>query len=268
MRPTPPVDPPARHVLAVGSGKGGVGKSTVALNLALALAEQGARVGLLDLDMSGPDIPRMLDMKRTTTQASWTLASVKGNSIEPIELHGLRIMSTGFIIGEGDPFTMPAVMAQRMLWQLIHETRWGELDHLIIDLPPGTADVQQHLLASLALSGALIVVTPQDVAHLDARKAVSMYRRAGVEVVGGVENMSGLRCPHCEEMIEVLPRVAPERSIWADGVRCLATIPLEPLIGQAGDAGEPLLVREPGSASADVFRTLANEVIGRLEPRG
>jgi ATP-binding protein involved in chromosome partitioning len=206
-------------VVAVGSGKGGVGKSTVSLNLALAMSSLGRRVGLLDADLYGPNIPLMVGLTRHTWTQDWTLASRRRVRLQPMDRYGLQIVSAGFILGEDQPLTLDGISAQMLVRQLINDVAWTDLDVLVIDMPPGTADVQQQLLKVTEMAGAVIVVTPQYVAHLDARKAVQMYRRAGVAVLGAVENMVGLRCPHCGEVVEIYPEVPADRSIWSMDVR-------------------------------------------------
>jgi ATP-binding protein involved in chromosome partitioning len=248
------------EVVAVASGKGGVGKSTVSLNLALALRETGAVVGVLDADVYGPDIPLMVNLKRSVPLRTWDLWRRDGVRLEPVERYGLRIMSVGFLLAEGQALAMPAQLLDGVLRQFAKDVEWGELDYLVVDLPPGTADLQQRLLSVVELSGALVVVSPQDVAHLDARKVLDLLRGGGVRVLGGVENMSGFACPHCGERIDVFPSVADGRSIWADGVERLGAIPLDPELARAGDAGRPLLVSAPDSSSARAFRALAGAV--------
>jgi ATP-binding protein involved in chromosome partitioning len=244
----------------VASGKGGVGKSTISLNLALALRATGASVGVLDADVYGPDIPLMVNLKRTVPLRTWELWRRDGVRLEPVERYGLRIMSVGFLLAEGQAMSMSAPLLDGVLRQLVADVDWGELDYLIVDLPPGTADLQQRLLAVVELSGALVVVSPQDVAHLDARKVLDLLRGGGVRVLGGVENMSGFACPHCGERIDVFPSVADGRSIWSDGVERLGAIPLDPQLARAGDTGRPLLVTAPDSASAEAFRAVAGAV--------
>ena len=184
--------------IAVTSGKGGVGKSTVSLNLALALLERGSSVGVLDADFYGPDIPLMVNLKRTIPLERWMLGRSLGReplTLEPVERYGLKLMSVGFLIGEDQALSMPAQLLHGALRQLLANVEWGELDVLVIDMPPGTADLQQQLLDLVDLGGALIVVGPQDVAHLDGRKVLDMLSSAGVRVLGGVENMAGLDLP-------------------------------------------------------------------------
>lgn len=243
--------PPARFVVAVGSGKGGVGKSTITLNVALALAAKGLAVGILDADIYGPNIPIMMNLARKVHATHWDLAgspSGRSKKFAPVDKLGLKVMSTGFIVAEDQPITWDANMVQMLVWQLLNRVEWGELDYLMVDLPPGTADVQQMFTGMLPLTGAVIVVTPQDVAHLDAKKAVQMFRSADVPIIGAVENMSGLTCPHCDTRVEVFPPVRQDRSIWEMGVAKLGDIPLDPSLENQGPA----------------FQWIAEELIERL----
>jgi ATP-binding protein involved in chromosome partitioning len=242
-------------VLAVASGKGGVGKSTIALNLALALRAGGARVGLLDADFYGPDIPLMVNLKREALLKRWDFWRGGEVRLEPVERYGLKLMSVGFLLGERQalPFAAPSLVIG--LRQFVGGTDWGGLDYLVIDLPPGTADLQQELTRTLELSGALIVVGPQDAAHLDAKRVVELFQRAGVRIIGGVENMSGFLCPHCGERVEVFPPVTAERSLWQLGVERLATLPLDPATSQNGHG--PVMVAAPESPQAQRFLELA-----------
>lgn len=251
---------PARFVVAVGSGKGGVGKSTVALNLALALSERGHATGVLDADVYGPDIPLMVNIKRSQWLRNWDLwksKKVGGLTLEPVERFGVKFMSTGFLIGEDQPLALEAESVEMIMRQFSQDVVWGELDYLIVDLPPGTADLQQRLTRTVPLTGAIIVVTPQDAAHLDAKKVLNMYRNAGVKIFGGVENMSFLLCPECGEEIEMFPKVREDRSLWAMGVEPLVKLAFDPALGRAGDAGTPLLVSSPDHPESVVFRDLA-----------
>jgi ATP-binding protein involved in chromosome partitioning len=226
------LESPARHTIAVAGGKGGVGKSTVTLNLALAFAQRGASVGLLDADLYGPDIPAMLGLKRTRDAERWTVWSKAGATLAPIERRGLKLMSAGFLLGDTQVMPWGSQTLPFVLRQLVHDVKWGELDYLFIDLPPGTADLQAEVFRAVPLTGVLLVVGPQDVAHLDAKKVITLLRDAGVRVLGAVENMSGLVCPHCGELLEVFPAVTAERSIWQDGIDRLATIPLDPALAR------------------------------------
>jgi ATP-binding protein involved in chromosome partitioning len=234
--------------IAVASGKGGVGKSTVSLNLALALAERGEKVGLLDADFYGPDIPRMIGLVRTKSARYLNLWDAEQADQEPVEKFGIRFMSVGFLMGENQSVSLQSGLVDLLLVRLLKNVAWGDLDYLIIDLPPGTADLQQQLIERTDLDGVLLVVTPQDVAHLDAKKVLDLCRRTNVDVIGAVENMSGLVCPGCGERIDVFPRVSEERSIWSLGIRKLAEIPMDPAVAAAGEAGRP---------DASAFRDLA-----------
>jgi ATP-binding protein involved in chromosome partitioning len=247
---------PARHVLAITSGKGGVGKSTIAVNVARALAARGHAVGLLDADLYGPDVPLMVGVTRTEPLRRWDFwrADVGSVKLEPVERFGVRIISVGFLVAERQALDWPAPVVEMLMRQLVHDVQWGELDYLIVDLPPGTADVPQHTLRVLEGPRALVVVGPQDVAHLDAKKVLAMLETANVPVIGAVENMSGLTCPHCGQEIDVFPRVAEERSIWALGVPELGRIPLDPGLGGVDDAVRP------------EFAALAAAVVERLSP--
>ena len=187
---------PARRVVAVASGKGGVGKSTLTLNLALALARDGAQVGVLDADLYGPDIPLMVGLKREARARElqlWRLG--RPISLPPVEVHGLKLMSIGFLVGEDQALSLPAISMELLLRQLVNETAWGELDYLLIDLPPGTGDVQQQLIRTLTLDGVVVVVGPQDVSHLDAKRLLELFAAGGIRVLGAVENMAGARLP-------------------------------------------------------------------------
>jgi len=249
---------PARYVVAVGSGKGGVGKSTVSLHVALALARRGLAVGLLDADVYGPDIPLMLNLARHEDAGRWDFWRRGDVRHQPIESHGLRIMSVGFLLGERQALTLGAPLLTAALRQLVHQVEWGQLDVLLLDLPPGTADLQQQLVGVVSLDGAVVVVGPQDVAHLDARKFLSFLRDADVPVLGAVENMSGLECPHCGERIDVFTPVPESRSVWAEGVPLLGRIPLDPALGTPdGFSG----------AQSEAFDAVAAQVFDALERR-
>jgi len=255
-----------RHVIAVGSGKGGVGKSTVSLNLALALVGRGLDVGLLDADLYGPNIPLMVGITRHRWTETWTLARPRDRHVRlaPVERHGLKIASAGFILGEDQPLGVEGITAQMMVRQLVQDVAWGDLDVLVVDLPPGTADIQQVLLKTVPVTGALVVATPQYVAHLDARKAVRMYQRHRVPVLGWIENMGPMRCPHCGEPVEVFPEVPAERSLASLGVERLGSIPFDPALGRAGDTGRALLSNGARGPVPDAFRALAVRVAAAL----
>ena len=265
------LQPPARSVIVVASGKGGVGKSTISLNLALALAQAGSSVGLLDADVYGPDIPLMINLTRKVHRTRWQMyrnPRLRGQRMEPVQAHGINIMSAGFLMGEDQSLSFPASSVNFVIDQMVHQVDWGDLDHLVVDLPPGTADVQQHVIFLLRPAGALIVVGSQDATHLDAKKVVAMFREHDVPVLGGVENMHALECPHCRHEIEIFPRVRDSRSIWSAGVEQLAELPFEPMLPQAAERGRPLLVHAPDSPQAERLRRLAERVLARLEETG
>lgn len=227
-------------VVAVASGKGGVGKSTVALNLALAAAGLGRRVGLLDADLYGPNIPLMLGVTRRKP-ARWVDLARAGDAPleQPFFFDGVRVMSAQFLVSEEQAVAFETPIAEMMLKRMVSGIDWGDIELLVVDLPPGTADLQQRLAAQVPLAGAVIVVTPQDAAHLDAKKVVAMLRQQRVPILGAVENMAGLDCPSCGHHLDVLPVVDDDRSIWAAGVPRLGSLPLDPAIAAASESGRP-----------------------------
>jgi ATP-binding protein involved in chromosome partitioning len=210
----------------------------------------------------------MLGLRREGWTEAWTLARSGGadaqRRIPAVESHGLKVASAGFFLGEDQAMGLPASSIELLLRQLVGSVNWGELDFLVVDLPPGTADVAQALVRQLKFSGAILVVTPQEVAHLDARKAVTMFRRAGVRVLGAVENMSGLSCPSCGELISLFPTVTPARAIWKMAVEKLGDIPFSGALGEAAEAGVPLAISAPESSPTHSFMRIADEVLARL----
>ena len=215
-------------VIAVASGKGGVGKTSVAVALAKELVSRGRRTGLLDADLHGPDVPRMLGIRRDRTARSVTLTAAKGEKnaeLEAVDIDGLKVASVGFLLGGAQGLTMAGPFADLMLGRLIKQTVWGELDVLVADLPPGTGEIQQGLLALSDDIAALLVVTPAEVSHLDTGRAVAVLRQAEVPLLGGVENMAYLSCPHCGERTDLHTPAPEDRTIWALGVPRLAAIP-------------------------------------------
>ena len=251
----------ARTTIAIASGKGGVGKSTVSVNLAVTLAARGVAVGLLDLDIYGPDVPAMVGLTRrrpTKNLEVWRSPRENQPAERPVEAFGVKLMSTQFLLAEDQTVALSAAFADLLVHRMALALDWGDLDVLLLDLPPGTADLQQVVAKKLSPDGVIMVVTPQDVAHLDARKALTMYRKAKVPITGGVENMAGLACPGCGEHIEVFPQVPLERSIWADNVRRLASIPMEPAIARAGEEGKPAVATAPDGPVAQAFNELAD----------
>jgi ATP-binding protein involved in chromosome partitioning len=249
--------PGVRHVIAVASGKGGVGKSTVSANLAVRMAQMGHRVGLLDADIYGPSLPTMFGITARP--------QVSGNTIVPFEKYGIHLMSLGFLIETDTPVIWRGPMVMKALMQLLGEVAWGELDYLIVDLPPGTGDVQLTLAQKVPMSGSVIVTTPQDVALIDARKGLAMFRKVNVPVVGIVENMSGFACPHCGETTDIFKRGGGETTAEILGCAYLGAIPLDPLIVQGGDSGEPIVVSQPEGPHADAFKALVEAVDGEVK---
>lgn len=254
-------------MLAVVSGKGGVGKSTISLNVAVALAQMGARVGLLDVDVYGPDIPAMIGLTRRVPTEAWTLSRKGGlgaTPLEPIERHGVLIVSTGLLFGEEQALAWHSELVSVLLNQLIWSSKWGALDYLIIDMPPGTADVTQRTVTSLPTAGALVVVTPQEVAHLDARKLVSMLKSLRMTIIGGIENMADFSCSCCSNNIRLFAPVAADRSIWSLGVTPLGKIPFSP--PQNGlAAGIPILISAPEDPQSTALRAATENIKASFE---
>jgi len=241
------------RILAVGSGKGGVGKSTLSANLALALAQLGRRVGLLDADVYGPSQPRMLGV-------SGRPSTPDGKTILPLRNHGVTVMSMGFMLEEGQSVVWRGPMLMSALTQMLHQVQWGRLDDLIVDLPPGTGDVQLTLCQRTEVSGAIIVSTPQDVALLDARKALDMFRKLGTPVLGIVENMSGYRCPNCGHSAEIFGVGGARREAETAGVPFLGEIPLDIELRLTSDSGAPLVASRPDSPQAKRFVEIARKL--------
>ena len=249
--------PEVKHTIAVSSGKGGVGKSTVAVNLAVALRATGAVVGIIDADVYGPDIPLMLGSRGRP--------GMFDNRIIPVEAHGLKMMSIGLLVNEREPLVWRGPMIHSFIQQMLRDVMWGALDYLVFDMPPGTGDAQLSLSQVIPLGGVVMVTTPQDVALLDVRKAVGMFQRLNVPVLGIVENMSHFVCPHCGGTTPIFGDTGGQRIAEEYGVPLLARIPLDPETRVAGDEGTPITVRRPESAQAAAFRALAGAVMERAE---
>ncbi len=248
----PNLAPGVKHMVAVASGKGGVGKSTVAANLAVRLGQLGFRVGLLDGDIYGPSVPTMFGIQEKPI--------VSGNRIVPFDKYGILLMSLGFILDADTPVIWRGPMVTRALEQMLGDVEWGRLDYLILDLPPGTGDAQLTLTQKVPLAGAVIVTTPQDVALIDARKGLAMFRKVNVPVIGIVENMSSFVCPHCGEVTDIFKKGGGERTAELLGTAFLGAIPLDPKIVLGGDSGVPIVVAEPQGPHADAFRRVAEAV--------
>jgi ATP-binding protein involved in chromosome partitioning len=249
--------PEVKHTIAVSSGKGGVGKSTVAVNLAVALRGTGAAVGLIDADVYGPDIPLMLGSRGKP--------GMFDNRIIPVEAQGLKMMSIGLLVNEREPLVWRGPMIHSFIQQMLRDVMWGALDYLVFDMPPGTGDAQLSLSQVIPLGGVVMVTTPQDVALLDVRKAVAMFQRLNVPILGIVENMSHFVCPHCGGTTSIFGDTGGQRIADEFGVPLLARIPLDPETRVAGDEGTPITLRKPESAQAAAFRALALAVAERAD---
>ena len=252
--------PNVKNVIAVGSGKGGVGKSTVSVNLAVALAQAGAAVGLLDADITGPNIPRMLGVDGQPKASP-------NNKITPLERHGVKCISIQFFVPEGQPIVWRGPLVGGAIQQFLRDVDWGDLDYLVVDLPPGTSDAQLTLAQSVPLSGAVLVTTPQEVALSDVGKALAMFKRLSVPILGLVENMTAFVCPHCGELTEIFGRGGGERFCQTHGLDFLGGVPLDVTVRQGGDVGVPAVAqREPGPA-ARALTSVAGAVAARMSVR-
>ncbi|MBT8527069.1 iron-sulfur cluster carrier protein ApbC [Polynucleobacter paneuropaeus] len=249
--------PGVKNIIAVASGKGGVGKSTTAANLALALSAEGARVGILDADIYGPSLPMMLGINgRPQTKEE--------NTIEPMEGHGLQASSIGFLVDQDSPMVWRGPMVTSALEQLLRQTRWRDLDYLIVDMPPGTGDIQLTLSQKVPVTGAVIVTTPQDIALLDARKGLKMFEKVGVPIIGIVENMSTYICPSCGHEEHVFGSGGGQKMCSDYSVDFLGSLPLNLSIREQSDAGCPTVVAEPNGAISQVYKQIARQVAIRI----
>lgn len=257
-QPPPPSGiPGVKYIIAVGSGKGGVGKSTVAANLAVALASEGARVGLLDADVYGPSIPTMMGIRQSPP--------AEGGKMVPLERHGVKLMSLGFLMpDEAAHVIWRGPMVAGAVRQMLVDCLWGDLDYLFVDLPPGTGDAQLTLAQSVPLSGAVVVMTSQDVAVNIASKAVGMFRKLNVPILGVVGNMDTFACPHCGTTTAIFTRGGSEEAAAKLGVPFLGSIPLDPQTVEHGDLGTPTVLAAPASAQAEAFRHVARNVAAQV----
>jgi ATP-binding protein involved in chromosome partitioning len=252
--------PGVKNIVAVASGKGGVGKSTVSVNLAVALAQAGASVGLLDADITGPNIPMMLGLEGQPKAS-------ENNKIVPLERHGVKAISIQFFVPEGQPIVWRGPLVGGAIQQFLRDVEWGELDYLVIDLPPGTSDAQLTLAQAVPLSGAVLVTTPQEVSLSDVTKALAMFKRLSVPILGIVENMTAFICPHCGEATEIFARGGGERFAEQHGIDFLGGVPLDITVRQGGDVGVPAVAqREPGPA-ARALTAVAGAVAARVSVR-
>jgi ATP-binding protein involved in chromosome partitioning len=248
-----PLVPGVKSIVAVASGKGGVGKSTTAANLALGLAANGLRVGVLDADIYGPSMPRMLGISGRPN-------SRDGKILDPMENYGLKVMSIGFLVAEDTPMIWRGPMVQSALQQMLRDVAWGELDILVVDMPPGTGDAQLTMAQQVPLAGAVIVSTPQDIALLDARKGLNMFRKVDVPVLGIVENMSYFSCPHCGGRTDIFSHGGARHEAAKLGTDFLGEVPLDVVIRETSDEGRPVVVSHPEGEHARVYREMAARV--------
>jgi ATP-binding protein involved in chromosome partitioning len=255
-QPNPQALPGVANIVAIGSGKGGVGKTTLAVNLSIALAKLGYKVGLVDADIYGPNIPLMMG----TSQQPRVLP---GNQIEPLTVHGVKVISIGFISPGDKPMVMRGPMLHQIIRQFLQQVEWGELDFLLVDLPPGTGDVVISLVQTVPLTGAVVVSTPSDVSLQDARKALEMFHQVNVEVLGIVENMSHFTCPHCHEEIDIFSKGGAERIAQQFNIPFLGAIELVPEIRRGGDSGLPIALAGPESQHAAAFYESAKRLVDR-----
>ncbi len=249
--------PGVKNIIAVASGKGGVGKSATAVNLALALAAEGATVGILDADIYGPSQPQMLG---STDRPD----SPDGKTIEPIRVHGIQLISIGLLIDEETPMVWRGPMVTQALLQLLNDTRWQDLDYLVIDLPPGTGDIQLTLTQKIPVTGAVIVTTPQDIALLDARKGLKMFEKVGIPILGIVENMSLHTCSQCGHSEPIFGTGGGEKMCRDYNVELLGSLPLDIKIREHTDAGKPSVVAEPDSQISEIYRLIARRTAARI----
>ncbi len=253
-----PLIPGIKSILAVASGKGGVGKSTTSVNLALALAAGGRKVGLLDADIYGPSIPRLLGISGQPTSAD-------GETLSPMENYGLKCMSMGFLVPEDTPMIWRGPMVMSALEQMLRDVSWGELDVLVVDLPPGTGDAQLTMAQRVPLAGAVIVSTPQDIALLDARKGLNMFKKVDVPVLGIIENMSYFLCPSCGERAEIFGHGGARETAAQLQTDFLGEVPLHMQIRETSDGGHPVVVSDPDGEHAKIYREIADRVAVKLD---
>ncbi|MBI5286960.1 MAG: Mrp/NBP35 family ATP-binding protein, partial [Deltaproteobacteria bacterium] len=249
--------PVVKNIIAVASGKGGVGKSTVAVNLALALARSGAKVGLLDTDVYGPSIPLMMGTHEP-------IRVTPDRKMLPLENYGVKMLSIGFMLDDEKPVIWRGPLVMQAVKEFLTNVFWGELDYLVIDLPPGTGDAQLTLVQTVPLTGAIVVTTPQDVALIDARRAIKMFREVNTPILGVVENMSYFVCPHCGEKTEIFSQGGGEKTSQRYNVPFLGNVPIDPEIRVGGDSGRPIVVANPDSPQSQAFMKIGEAVASRI----
>ena len=245
--------PNVKNIIAVSSGKGGVGKSTTAVNLALALAAEGAQVGILDADIYGPSQPTMLGVRGRPE-------TIVENTLEPLKGHGLQVMSIGFLIDEDNPMVWRGPMATSAMEQLLQQTNWQNLDYLIVDMPPGTGDIQLTLSQKVPVTGAIVVTTPQDIALIDAKQGLKMFEKVGIPILGIVENMSIYVCPNCNHQEHIFGQGGGQKMCEQYGVNFLGSLPLNLSIRQDADSGKPTVAADPEGAISALYKTIARKI--------
>jgi ATP-binding protein involved in chromosome partitioning len=251
--------PGIKNVIAVSSGKGGVGKTTVAVNLAVALAREGARVGLMDADIYGPNVPKMLGIGGQPQS--------KGGKLTPPEAFGVKVMSMGFLVAEDTPLVWRGPMIHGAIQQFLRDVDWGEIDYLIVDLPPGTGDAQLSICQLMPVTGAVIVTTPQEVSLLDSRRGLAMFQKVNVPLLGIIENMSYFVCPHCHEQTDIFSHGGGKLAAEKLGVDFLGEIPIDVAIREGSDAGRPIVSADPDSPQAEAITVIAQKVAARIAVR-
>lgn len=249
-----------KHIIAIGSGKGGVGKSTVTVNLAAALTKEGYRVGLLDADIQGPSLPKMLGFDKKPEK-------IEGEGIIPLQRYGIKYISMGLFIPENQPLIWRGPMVQSAVFQMIKDVKWATkqepIDYLLVDLPPGTGDIHMTVCQSLPLSGAIVVSTPQDLALMDARRAYRMFEKLKIKVLGLIENMSVFECPHCQEKSYIFSESGVQKEAEKEGLLLLGKLPLDISLRKSADAGMPEVLKNPKKSTASIFK----EIITKLKPQ-
>lgn len=250
--------PQVRNIIAVGSGKGGVGKSTVAVNLAVTLAQLGAKVALLDADFYGPNQPQMLGIDRTM------LIPDENNKITPPSNYGVKLMSIGFFLEGDSPIMWRGPMLHGALTQFLHDVNWGEIDYMIMDLPPGTGDVQITLVQNVPVTGIVLVTTPQTVALSDVRKTLRMFEKSKTPILGVIENMSGFVCPHCHETTQVFSKGGGATLTKEYGTELLGQIPIDPEICEFGESGKPIVAAKPDHPVSKIYNTIAKRIAAKV----
>ncbi len=249
--------PGVKNVIAVSSGKGGVGKSTIGVNLAVALAQAGAAVGLMDADIHGPNVPLMMGVERPEPP--------QGEKILPAIGHGVKIMSMAFFVSEDTPMVWRGPMVHGAIQQFLRDVDWGTLDYLFVDLPPGTGDAQLSISQLVPLTGAIIVTTPQDVALLDSKKGLAMFQKVNVPILGIIENMSFFACPHCHQTTEIFSRGGGRAAATRLQIPFLGEVPIDSAIRVGGDCGVPIVVADPASLQSQTFRDIAKTLTSTID---